>query len=287
MFLKILILLNILLYSTFANEIKIMTLESKVKNTNTILLEIESKNISKPKLTFEKKNINFYKNSFKENYFYALIPISYYEKIGKNKIIISYLKDNKRYFTSTKIEVIDANYESEEIKVQNSKINLSEKNKKITSFEYKEAMKIYNYNSKKVLWKEDFILPMSSKITSDFGTKRVYNNQLKSYHSGIDFKAKIGSEIIASNDGIVKLAKHRFYSGNSIIIDHGQGIYTCYFHLSNIKVKKNQKIKRGELIGLSGDTGRVTGPHLHFATRVHGILVEPNNLFSILNKLNN
>lgn len=262
-----------------------LTYTPRVKNAQTILLEIYGKRISDVKLTFKDLNLPFYKNPFKKNYYYALLPITYYQKLGDEKVIISYVKDNKRKFTSAQIRIRDGKYKSEKIKVQSSKVNPKNKDKIRTQKEYTEAMSIYNYASKDILWNRDFILPMYSKITSDFGTKRVYNNSLKSFHSGIDFKAEIGSNIIASNSGIVKLAKNRFYSGNSIIIDHGQGVYTCYFHLSKFLVKENDIVKKGQLIGLSGDTGRITGPHLHFATRVHGILVEPENLLSLLNSL--
>lgn len=256
-----------------------------IKNAQTLLLEVYGKRISDVKLTFKNLNLPFYKNPFKKNYFYALVPISYYQRLGEEKVIISYVKDKKRKFTSTKVKIRDAKYKSEKIQVQSSKVNPKNKDKTRTQKEYQEAMSIYKTTSEKILWKYDFILPMYSKVTSEFGTKRVYNDLLKSFHSGIDFKAKIGTNIIASNSGIVKLAKNRFYSGNSIIIDHGQGVYTCYFHLSKFLVKENDIVKKGQLIGLSGDTGRITGPHLHFATRVHGTLVEPQNLLSLLNHL--
>jgi len=259
----------------------------RIKNAQTLLLEIYGKRISDVKLTFKQMNLPFYKNPFRKDYFYALIPISYYQKIGPAKVIISYVKDNKRKFTSAQIRIRDAKYKSEKIKVQKSKVNPKNKDKIRTQREYKEAMDIYNFASEEILWNRDFILPMYSKVTSEFGTKRVYNNTLKSFHSGIDFKAKVGTNIIASNSGIVKLAKNRFYAGNSIIIDHGQGVYTCYFHLSKFLVKENDYVKKGQLIGLSGDTGRITGPHLHFATRVHGVLVEPQNLLKLLNSLKN
>lgn len=282
--------ITVLLLLTFSfsySNVEIKVKNKKVKNAQTTLIEIFSEHkISDVKLTLENINIPFYENRFKKNSFYALIPISYYQKLGKKRVIISYLKNKKREFTGVQIEVINANYLSEKINVDASKIELSKKNKIRTKLEYQEAINIYRSRNENLQWSEDFILPMSSKITSDFGTKRVYNNKLRSFHSGIDFKAAIGTPIVAANNGIVKLAKDRFYAGNSIIIDHGQAIYTCYFHLNSISVKKNQFVKKGEIIGYSGSTGRVTGPHLHFATRVHGVLVEPSNLISLLNSIN-
>lgn len=284
-FFKILVIISLFFSFSLAN-VKLTLHNNKVKIAQTLLLEIKStEKISDVKLTLENLNIPFYVNKFKKNSYYALIPISYYEKLGRKKVIISYLKNRKREFKGAIINVIDANYKSEKINVAKSKVQLNEKDKKRTRLEYQEAMKIYRYNSRNQLWNSNFIMPMDSKITSEFGTKRVYNNNLRSFHSGIDFKADIGTPIIAANDGVIKLSKKRFYAGNSVVIDHGQGVYTCYFHLNKIIVKRNQTVKKGQLLGYSGKTGRVTGPHLHFATRVHGVLVEPKELFSLLNSL--
>ncbi len=280
---KILIFLILIINSLWAIQIS----STKVKNANTLLLELTQKDISDVKLSFEKLNINFMAHPFKANSFYALLPIDYYTNSGKYKIIVSYLKNNKREFIGQEIFVEDGNYKSEIIKVQKSKVTLNEKDKIRTQYEYKEAMDIYNTSTSKIFWTKEFIYPMNSKITSDFGNKRVYNNTIKSFHSGTDFKAAIGTKIKAINDGVVVLAKDRFYAGNSIIIDHGQGVYSCYFHLSKMNYKEGDFVKRGEVIALSGDTGRVTGPHLHFSIRINSKLIDPLQAIWILNQLNN
>ena len=95
-------------------------------------------------------------------------------------------------------------------------------------------MKIYNTTTKQSYIKDVFIVPLNTKITSDFGKARVYNDTLKGYHSRTDFRAKVGTKLIASNDGVIVLAQDRFYSGKSVIIDHGQGIYTCYIIWVNL-----------------------------------------------------
>jgi len=278
---KIVILLFILIFNLCAFELS----TSKVKNANTVLVQITKKNISDVKLSFEKQNINFFKNPFKKDSFYALLPISYYKKFKTYRVIISYLENEKRIFKGRDLKIIDGNYKSEVINVSKSKFKPSKERLQRTKKEYIDAIKVYKSVSKKILWEENFINPLNSKITSDFGTKRVYNGSLKSYHSGTDFRAKIGTPIIASNSGIVKISAHRFYSGKSIIIDHGQGVYSCYFHLSKMNYKVGDSIKRGDILGLSGDTGRITGPHLHYSFRIHGIQVDPLQAQKVLNKL--
>lgn len=280
---KIILLITILYINIFAFEIS----SSKVKNADTVLVQLSKENISEAKLTFDKQNINFEKNPFKQNSYYALLPISYYQKLGTYRVIISYIQNGKKVFEGKDLEVIDGNFKSEVINVKPSKFKPDASREKRTKQEYIDAMKVYNSKSEKLYWSEDFIYPMKSKITSSFGTKRVYNGELKSFHSGTDFKAANNTPIIASNSGIVSISQDRFYSGNSIVIDHGHGVYSCYFHLNKMNFKVGDFVKKGEVIGLSGDTGRVTGPHLHYAFRINGTQVNPLQAIEILNNLNN
>jgi len=127
--------------------------------------------------------------------------------------------------------------------------------------------------------------PLHSKITSAFGNKRLFNGVLKSFHSGTDFRAKTGTPIHTVADGRVVLVKNRFFAGNSVIIDHGQGIYTSYYHLSRFKVRKGEFVKKGQVIGLAGATGRVTGSHLHFTVHINGTLVDPLEFIDTFNEL--
>lgn len=278
---KILLLLFILLLNLNAISIS----SSKVENANTVLIKINKQNISEPKLSFDKQNINFYKNPFSNNSYYALLPISYYQNLGENRIIISYIQDDKKIFKGLDLKVIDGNYKSEVINVKPSILKPNKSKESRVKKEYQEAIKIYNSSTSEIYWNEDFIYPLTSKITSDFGTKRVYNGQLKSYHGGTDFQAKDNTPIIASNSGIVRISQKRFYAGNSIVIDHGQGVYTCYFHLSSMNFKVGDFIKKGEILGLSGSTGRITGPHLHFTFRINGLQVDPLQAIDVLNSL--
>ena len=182
------------------------------------------------------------------------------------------------------VKIVWGDYKKEEIHVQKSKVNPTKsKHKERIAKEYKEAMRVYGTSTPKSYIKTAFILPLESFITSDFGKARVYNGSLKGYHSGTDFRAKIGTPVIAANDGRVALVKNRFYSGGTVILDHGEGIYTCYFHMSRFDVKEGEMVKRGEQLGLSGQSGRVTGPHLHFSARISGVQVDPLQLISLLN----
>ena len=101
------------------------------------------------------------------------------------------------------------------------------------------------------------------------------SDELKSFHGGVDYRAAIGVPVKVTNDGVVRLAKDRYYAGGSIIVDHGGGVYSTYFHLENINVSVGESVKKGQIIASSGASGRVTGPHLHFGIMLLGSAVNP------------
>ncbi len=127
-------------------------------------------------------------------------------------------------------------------------------------------------------WSGDFAAPAAGRISDVFGATRTYNGQVQSTHEGLDFALPSGTEVRAVNRGIVLLARELYFEGNCVVIDHGQGLLSLYLHLSQINVKQGDPVKRGQTIGLSGGTGRATGPHLHLAIRWQGVYVNPQML---------
>lgn len=269
--------------SVFALNIDISN--STISNGKTALLEFKKeKNISYEKIVSDKKTYQIFDNPINSEMSYVLLPVSYYEKPSKKKVELFYKEAKKQKTKTLFFKIEDGKYKKEKIKVDGSKVTLSKEDSKRASKEYAEAMQIYKTTNEKSYISKSFILPLDTKITSEFGKARVYNDSLKGYHSGTDFRAKVGTPLIACNDGLVVLAADRFYSGGSVIVDHGQGIYSCYYHMSKIDVHKGTIVKKGELLGLSGDSGRVTGPHLHFSFRVGGEQVDPLQLIKLINK---
>jgi murein DD-endopeptidase MepM/ murein hydrolase activator NlpD len=131
------------------------------------------------------------------------------------------------------------------------------------------------------MWMASFIKPRASVITSEFGSGRVFNGQLTTRHLGVDFRGAMGEPIRAANRGVVALVDNFFLAGNVVYIDHGGGVVTAYFHMSKPLVHVGETVKRGQVIGLVGNTGRVTGPHLHWAARYGANTVNPLDLLSI------
>ena len=260
------------------------TLTKQVPHGKTAVLSIKKeKGLVIEDVLLHKKKYPFFYDVSKEN-LYAFIPISYYEKLGKKKLVLHYSYKGKAKTKQLHCRVINGEYTKERIHVSAKKVYPQDKKvQQRVAQEYKEAMKIYHSVTPQLYIKKPFRLPLESKTTSSFGKARVYNGSLKGYHGGTDFRAKVGTPIVASNDGKVVLVKKRFYSGGTIIIDHGKGIYTCYFHLSNFLVDEGDRVYKNEVIGLSGKSGRVTGPHLHFAARVDGVQVDPLQLIDVMN----
>jgi len=131
------------------------------------------------------------------------------------------------------------------------------------------------------LWRGSFLLPLKGTVTTPFGVRRIINGRYRSFHSGVDIAAREGSPILATNDGMVILAQKLYLEGNTVIIDHGLGLYSIYLHLAEVFVRKGDKVKRGERIGLVGATGRVTGPHLHWGIKLLGQRVDPMALIEL------
>jgi len=130
-------------------------------------------------------------------------------------------------------------------------------------------------------WSGPFTAPAEAAISDVFGSERVFNGKTSSPHLGLDFRVPSGTPVAAMNDGTVLLAKPLYFEGNFVVLDHGQGLLTLYLHLSEFKVKEGDQVKRGQEIGLSGGTGRATGPHLHVAVRWQGTYLDPAQLMRL------
>jgi murein DD-endopeptidase MepM/ murein hydrolase activator NlpD len=131
------------------------------------------------------------------------------------------------------------------------------------------------------LWQGPFVAPTNTSYTSSFGLRRTYNGRTLSVHQGLDYKAALGTQVTAANFGRIVIARDMYFEGGFIVIDHGESIFTLYMHLSEFLVKEGANIEKGDPIGRSGSSGRVTGPHLHFAVRWQGAYLEPSTLLGL------
>jgi len=140
---------------------------------------------------------------------------------------------------------------------------------------------IYNIFTPHWLGEGNFIVPSSGEVMPNFGERRIFNNQPRSSHSGVDISSPYGSPVLASNSGRIVLANDLYFAGKTVVIDHGLGVFTLYCHFSKIIAKRGELIKKGDVIGEIGATGRVTGPHLHWGVKIVENRVDPFSLLSL------
>jgi murein DD-endopeptidase MepM/ murein hydrolase activator NlpD len=176
------------------------------------------------------------------------------------------------------VNVLAKKFPTSQLNVDERFIELSKANLDRANRESKEAEAIYRRITTDVVPEEPFTVPIPGGTGTNFGERRIFNGEPRAPHSGADLRATTGTPVHATNRGRVVLAKVLFFTGNTVILDHGLGIYSLYAHLSRIDVKRGEIVKNGQIVGLAGATGRVTAPHLHWGMRVQGARVDPFSL---------
>jgi murein DD-endopeptidase MepM/ murein hydrolase activator NlpD len=141
---------------------------------------------------------------------------------------------------------------------------------------------VYASSAGDVLWADPFVTPVEGAVASGFGRRSVFNNEPREPHGGADLASPTGTPVRATNAGRVALAGDLYFSGGTVVLDHGLGLFSLYAHLSRIDVREGDLVDRGGRVGAVGATGRVTGPHLHWGIRLHGARVDPFSLVSLL-----
>jgi murein DD-endopeptidase MepM/ murein hydrolase activator NlpD len=176
------------------------------------------------------------------------------------------------------IRVLPQAFGEERLTVADSQVHLSANDLARANREKARISSLLSEETGKRLWEGPFLVPVEGRPGSPFGLRRWINGERRSPHTGMDIKAPEGEPVQAANSGRVALVGDFFFSGKSVFLDHGQGVYSMYFHLSKIQVVEGQELEKGEVLGLVGMTGRATGPHLHWGVRVGGACVDPVSL---------
>ncbi len=176
------------------------------------------------------------------------------------------------------ITVVRGDFSVQRLTMDEKWVSFDEATVKRIQHENEVVTALYATESPERLWFEPFTLPLVGNVTGAFGLARYINGEPSSSHAGLDISAVTGTPVVAANDGTVALVMDMFFSGLSLFIDHGQGLYTMYFHLSDVLVTEGKSVKRGEIVARVGATGRVTGAHLHFGARLNYNKVNPAEL---------
>ncbi len=160
------------------------------------------------------------------------------------------------------------------------KVTLSPENEKRANRESRLLKSLWSkVTSRK--WEGNFIPPLETGVSTEFGVIRLMNKKKRSVHKGVDYKGTRGMFVWAINGGTVSLTDEHFFGGKTVMIDHGEGLYSLYMHLSKIVVKEGQTIEKSDPVGLVGATGRATGPHLHISVKWLGQTVNPVSLLRL------
>jgi len=130
-------------------------------------------------------------------------------------------------------------------------------------------------------WKGPFVKPVNGAVSGTFGQASIINGMPRSPHSGVDLKAERGTPVVSINSGRVVLTGEHFFIGLFVVVDHGGAVQSMYFHFDKILVQQGDEVKKGMTLGLVGETGRVTGPHLHFGIRIHGARIDPMQFMKV------
>ncbi|HUK55239.1 MAG TPA: M23 family metallopeptidase [Nitrospiria bacterium] len=184
----------------------------------------------------------------------------------------------QRHYT---VDVLPAHFKTQDLIVPKNYVDLDEETAKRAAEEQEKILQSLNKVTGQKYWDGRFIMPVEGKIAGSFGLRRIINGEPRSPHSGEDIKAPKGTEVHATNEGVVALVGEFFFSGKSIILDHGLGLYTMYFHLDEVDVAEGQSVHKGAVLGKVGATGRATGPHLHWGMRIDGARVNPLSVLNI------
>lgn len=222
-----------------------------------------------PKVFYKAKEVKVIE---KDGVYSAVIGIGLKEKVGK-KHIVAVTHDKKLDFY---FQVKPKSYKKEFIKLKtNKRVTLSKKNLTRFHTEKAKAKKLLGSFNKTLSSDLNFTTPTHGRISSVFGKRRYFNKKPKAPHSGIDIAAKRGTAILAAESGIVAIQEEFFFNGNTIYIDHGEGVITIYCHMSKFESHLGDYVHKGDVIGYVGTTGRSTGPHLHFGVVLNSNAVNP------------
>jgi murein DD-endopeptidase MepM/ murein hydrolase activator NlpD len=234
-----------------------------------------------PQVYFQDKRVMVAPNGDQQQPWVAVTGIPLDMKTGKQQLDIK----TENGDLTVSFEIKDKKYKSQYLTIKNKrKVNPNKKDMERIIREKGEIQSALASWSQSNQFPTQFVLPVKGRLSSPFGLRRFFNKQPRKPHSGIDIAAPAGTPIVAPMAGKVVVTGKYFFNGNTVFLDHGNGLVTMYCHMSKINVKPGQTVAQGEAIGAVGKTGRVTGPHLHWGVSLNDARVDPGLFFDNIDK---
>lgn len=261
--------------SAFAKTPVVEVFPKKVYQGDVFLVTVTGGALSEPPSgSFAKQQLDF--SECGEGLYCAVGAVDIATKPGRHTVRVSAGNRKK----NVRFSVKRARFPDLRISLPEEKVSLCPEDRERVERENERLQGIFETVTER-LWEESFMTPLNNNVSAEFGIKRIMNGKTVSIHRGVDIRGKAGEKIRASNHGKIVLAEDLFFGGNTIIIDHGQGLYTIYMHLLEFEGGLNDGVARGDVIGYVGSTGRSTGPHLHFGVKVNTVSVNPFSLIRL------
>lgn len=213
--------------------------------------------------------------------FVGLLGIDLQDEPGTHELIVELKTAEESRTLRYSVSIVKGKFHVEHLTLPKDKVDLDEKSVARWKAEQEQVKAALATDSQSKLWQPGFVEPVSGRRTGIFGSMRIMNGQARNPHNGEDIGAPLGTAVAATNDGMVRLTVDHIFSGKGVFLDHGLGLYSMYFHLSEILVKDGDQVKAGQIIGKVGSTGRATGPHLHWGAKLNGARVNPYALLDL------
>ncbi len=271
----LLLILPVSLAASHAEAFQARILPSRVHQGDVFMIKVSGlKGTTEPSAVLEGKQVLF--SGCGKGCYVAVGAIDIQSEPGLHRIP---LKIGKRK-TTLRLRVLKGKFETIHLTLPEEKVSPSPEDIERIKREAELLNSLWEVESGR-LWKGSFVLPLPNPLSTPFGTKRIINKETVSIHRGLDMKGREGEEIRASNTGRVVLTEELFFGGNTVILDHGQGIFTVYMHMSQFNVSPGDLVSKNDVIGYVGASGRSSGPHLHFGVKVNGMNANPVSLVDL------
>jgi murein DD-endopeptidase MepM/ murein hydrolase activator NlpD len=235
-----------------------------------------------PSGDFQGKEIPFFPEAHGKGYG-ALVGVDLESPAGIYPLGVTLDEGGRGSSRVFQIEVVTAFFGVQRITLPPEMVDLDPQSLKRAQEEAKRIRALWATRSENRWWDGDFLVPTEGTISSVFGVSRILNDQRRARHNGIDVRAPRGEEVLCPNDGRVVMVDEFFFGGKTAVIDHGQGLYSFFMHLDRVAVRMNQGVRKGDVLGTVGATGRATGPHLHWGVCLNGARVDPLSLMEATN----